>query len=256
MSKAVVVMVVTALFLSRCCIFSEVLYDAFLVGCLADVMSWRGHDVYDCTAEFRIFWGHSKLAEVQHPGDCHPPCTSQQQQQQQQQQGRRRFVGLPAYEATPTGLQAAYSTPAPFSRDGLYFIHRQAHYALGQTPLALTWKDAASSRYFLDTDAQGAVLPQQTLVLQYQMDCTVATGDDPPVTLGTMPAAFAQLARSARLRPGRLLRFGLGPGGVHFHDGQPVRFIIIAGCVVALFACSKLYLALWVSGANKYIFIL
>jgi snurportin-1 len=37
-------------------------------------------------------------------------------------------------------------------------------------------------------------MPQQQLVLEYRMDRTVATQDEPPAVLGRMPASFvAQL---------------------------------------------------------------
>lgn len=35
-----------------------------------------------------------------------------------------------------------------------------------------------------DTDAAGTVPPRQAVTLQYQLDATVATGDEPPVVLG------------------------------------------------------------------------
>lgn len=69
--------------------------------------------------------------------------------------------------------------------------------------------------------AAGVPLPQQLAVLEYRMDGTVATNDDPPAVLGRMPPAFVQ-QMGAKLRPGRLLRFCIGPGGVYFADGQPV----------------------------------
>ena len=28
-----------------------------------DLLCWRGYGLYDCSAEFRLFWLHSKLAE-------------------------------------------------------------------------------------------------------------------------------------------------------------------------------------------------
>ncbi len=49
----------------------------------------------------------------------------------------------------------------PYRRDGLYLLHKEGHYALEHSPLALLWKDAECSRYFVDTDAAGNALPQQ-----------------------------------------------------------------------------------------------
>lgn len=42
-----------------------------------------------------------------------------------------------------------------FQRDGLLLLHKEGQYWPGQTPLALLWKDAGSSRYFIDTDPAG-----------------------------------------------------------------------------------------------------
>lgn len=177
-------------------------------------MCWRGHDLYDCTTEFRFFWMHSKLSEDITPTTSTHISTTDDTI-------LRHFAALPAYPATSGGLHAAYSDPVPFVRDGLYFVHRRTHYTLGQTPLALTWKDPTSSRYFIDTDAKGVVLPEQHVVLRYQSDRGVCTADEPPVTLATMPQAFVEKV-GAKLRPGRLLRFAVGSGGVTFVDGAPM----------------------------------
>jgi hypothetical protein len=56
---------------------------------------------------------------------------------------------------TPEGLAAAHSGPVPFTRDGVYLVHREAHYSAGPSPLALLWKDAVCSRYVIDTDPAG-----------------------------------------------------------------------------------------------------
>lgn len=43
-----------------------------------------------------------------------------------------------------------------FTRDGILLLHKEGQYEPGtSTPLALLWKDAACSRYFIDTDAAG-----------------------------------------------------------------------------------------------------
>ena len=184
------------------------------------MMCWRGHDLYDCTTEFRFFWMHSKLNEDVLPSPTsHTPVEINNNTNAAS--NLRHFVALPAYPATSGGLHAAYGEPVPFTRDGLYLIHRRTQYTLGQTPLALNWKDAASSRYFVDTDAKGNVLPEQHIVLRYQADRGVSTADEPPITLATMPEAFVKKV-GGKLRPGRLLRFALGPSGVTFMEGSPV----------------------------------
>ena len=76
----------------------------------------------------------------------------------------------------------------PFQvRDGLLFLNKEAHYDLGQSPLALVWKDAHISRYFLDKDAVGVVPEWQHIVLQFLDSGHVATGDVPPITVCSVP---------------------------------------------------------------------
>ena len=134
--------------------------------------------------------------------------------------------------AIAEGLQHAYSAPEPFQRDGVYLLHKEGHYSLDSTPLAVLWKDGACSRYCIDTDAQGVAsehqvcsgvccsihaaasascrahkcLPfaicnlacdMQSVTLEYCMDQTVATSDSPPVALGRMPAQFVKSMGSA-----------------------------------------------------------
>lgn len=61
------------------------------------------------------------------------------------------------------GLTAAHSGAAvPFVRDGVMMLHKEGRYMAGaSSPLALLWKDAACSRYLLDTDPSGVVPPLQ-----------------------------------------------------------------------------------------------
>lgn len=108
----------------------------------------------------------------------------------------------------------------PFQRDGLYLLHKEGHYSLSSTPLAVLWKDSSCSQYFVDTDANGVVSDHQSVTLEYRMDQTVATADSPPVVLGQMPQDFVQKLGSG-LRPGKLLRFDVGPGGLQTQHGQP-----------------------------------
>ncbi|KAL4439876.1 hypothetical protein ABPG75_002877 [Micractinium tetrahymenae] len=201
-----------------------------------DLMCWKGYSLYHCSAEFRLFWVQSKLAES---GATSAFATSLLGvssssggsgssmgngsgvgQPAAAPAAVRRFQPLPAYRCTPEGLATAHSGPVSFQRDGLLLLHKEGQYLSGQTPLALLWKDAASSRYFIDTDLAGAPLAQQQIVLEFRMDSTVATHDDAPVVLGRMPESFVRQLGD-KLRPGKLLKFVIGPGGITFQDGQP-----------------------------------
>ena len=94
------------------------------------------------------------------------------------------------------GLQAAYAGPVPFRRDGLLFLHREGHYDLGTSPLALLWKDGRSSRYFIETDAKGDIPAQQVVVLRCLSDGTIGTGDEPPCSLAAISSAVAHVDTS------------------------------------------------------------
>lgn len=41
------------------------------------------------------------------------------------------------------------------------FLHKEGHYSLDSTPLALLWKDAHCSQYVLETEGDGTVPDQQ-----------------------------------------------------------------------------------------------
>ena len=176
--------------------------------CHARFLAAQGVSYYDCSAEFRQYWLHAKLAELDsmsqqphalqalpaypftsgacaplvdslhhHPAFHQPPCSPamafQMSVLRTAAPGTTSSSGLLPGQArrvftwtlcTTEGLRAAYDGPVPYQRDGLYLLHKEGHYALGLSPLALLWKDAACSRYFVDTDAAGNALPQQVML--------------------------------------------------------------------------------------------
>eukprot|EP00898_Chlorokybus_atmophyticus_P001070 jgi/Chlat1/1964/Chrsp158S08702 len=168
------------------------------------MLCWNGVSFYDCSADFRVCWAQSKLDEC---GATNPPSHKH----------KFRFAAVPSYPCDAVALQRAYEGAVPFTRDGLIFYNKQAHYVLGFTPLMLLWKDTHCSQYFVETDAQGNVPTRQQVLLQLLIDGTVGTGDDPPAVLGSIPAAFLQQHKDA-LRPGTLLRFEVGDKGLVLDD--------------------------------------
>eukprot|EP00854_Cymbomonas_tetramitiformis_P028018 gene28018-34651_t len=66
------------------CILDCVFHKTDQTYYVLDIMCWKGHAVYDCTAEFRLFWVQCKLQETD--AGC-PPAA----------QHRYRFCPLPAY---------------------------------------------------------------------------------------------------------------------------------------------------------------
>lgn len=154
-----------------------------------------------------MFWKQYKLAEdiVRHDSDVY------------------HFEPLPAHVASPEGLLSAYSAQVQFEKDGLYFLHKNACYHGGQTPLALIWKDASTSKYFIDTDALGMPLEQQQIVLSYsgnRVTRALLTGDESPLAVATLPEFIVEEMGDDKLYPGRLLRFTLDQAGVLDVDGH------------------------------------
>jgi len=230
------------------CVYAEDLCTYYVV----DIMMWKGYDLCNCTAEFRQFWIHTKIQE-----DC--PCGLDNNNSSGGSGIERAFVPLPAYQADAQGLAAAAPRanameegeeerePScrnhyfPFIQDGVLLLHKEGHYTAGETtPLALLWKDAVCSHYYIDTDADGNIQQGQLVVLEYRHDAdgTVVTGDTPPIVLAQMPDQFRSspaivraIYQSSNSRNngnkkvvrGRpvLLRFAIGPGGFQFHtDGD------------------------------------
>jgi snurportin-1 len=106
-----------------------------------DVMVWRGYMLYDCHAQFRIYWAHTKLDEVRAGARARTnPCV---------------FAAVPYYECRAASVRALYESEWPFVRDGLLFVHRETVYESGFTPLLLLWTDARCSARFFDFNSEG-----------------------------------------------------------------------------------------------------
>ncbi|XP_078434038.1 snurportin-1 protein [Wolffia australiana] len=187
------------------CILDCIFHEGDQTYYAIDVLCWRGYSLYDCSAEFRFFWLNSKLLES---GACESPSAYH----------KYRFSTCPVYDCTQSGLRTAYFGHVPYVRDGLLFYNKHAHYQTGYTPLALVWKDAHSSRYFLDTDSQGQVPERQLVVLELQEDGKVTSSDDPPVVFSCLNKDFIQ--QQSNLRPGSLIRFAIGDGGLKLCEGR------------------------------------
>ncbi|KAJ3683284.1 hypothetical protein LUZ60_013511 [Juncus effusus] len=182
------------------CIFHEPDETYYVI----DMVCWRGYSLYECTSEFRFFWLNSKLSET---GANDPPA----------QHHRYRFSVVPIYECNLTGLQTAYSGPAPYVKDGLLFSNKHAHYQAGNTPLALVWKDNMCSQYLLDTDNNGQIPTHQQVVLELQNDGKLTTSDDPHVVLGCLNKDFID---QSGLRAGNLIKFAIKDESVKLTNGK------------------------------------
>ncbi|KAG7394771.1 hypothetical protein PHYBOEH_004677 [Phytophthora boehmeriae] len=126
------------------CIFQEQDKTFYVL----DVMCWKGYLLYNCTTEFRLYWMRDKLSEGATAAVT--PANP------------FRFLPTPCYESDPAGIMAAYSTTFPFLKDGLLFYMKAGHYDLGLSPLALVWKDANTSRFFVYSAKPSIVLRLQS----------------------------------------------------------------------------------------------
>ena len=157
---------------------------------VVDCMCWNGHAMYDCATEFRLFWLQSKLGEV--GANVLGPNNA------------RRFLPLPCYAASPDGIAAAYGEQFGFTKDCLLFLSKETTYQPGVTPLALLWKDAHTSEYFIESRSAHEQI--STLVLGPGGE--LLTSDEPPMTIGQLPpdVLAAQQGTAAALQPGDPVR--------------------------------------------------
>jgi len=233
------------------CILDCVFHEPDGAYYVQDLMCWKGYALYDCSAEFRLFWLASKLGESgagAPPGPRHrfpflpvaafacdpgaPPAPARGAAAARPAVAARlgRAPHRPCRHARRAaaragGLHAALRGAVPFVRDGVALLHKEGHYALGATPLALLWKDARCSRFHLDTDAAGAVPALQPVTLQCLPGGAVGTGDERPVALGRVPEAAAQQL-GERLRRATALPLAWKTEG-HYRSGcsqmRPLR---------------------------------
>jgi hypothetical protein len=82
------------------CILDCIFHEPNSTYYILDMMCWKGYALYDCSAEFRLFWVQGKLAE----------CASGSAQDQ----ARYPFVPVPAYTCSPGDMLAkVYACTAP-----------------------------------------------------------------------------------------------------------------------------------------------
>lgn len=108
------------------CILDCIYYEGTQTYYVLDIMCWGGHPVYDSDTEFRTFWKATKLQD------------NADKLSKFSRFNPLPFIDLPAYPCTKESITQVLSRKWPVQVDGLLFIHKEAHYCIGQTPLA-TW---------------------------------------------------------------------------------------------------------------------
>ncbi|EKX46045.1 hypothetical protein GUITHDRAFT_108080 [Guillardia theta CCMP2712] len=132
---------------------------------------WKGHAVYDCSADFRLFWLQQKISEdAAFAAQFH------------EHNNPFPLHILPWYFCDMNGIESAYRTlSCPFVRDGLQFLHRESHYEIGLTPLMLLWKDMQCG---------------QVVCLRVMEDGALTTSDDPAVVITRAPDEQKQIIQT------------------------------------------------------------
>ena len=90
-----------------------------------DMMCWKGHLLYDCAAEFRLFWLHTKLREETKVHEL-------------SKNNKFLFQAVPIVDCDLKGLRASYAATVPFCRDGVLFVHKQGFYVRFSLSLSLS----------------------------------------------------------------------------------------------------------------------
>uniref|UniRef100_A0A7S3Y8V3 Snurportin-1 n=1 Tax=Lotharella globosa TaxID=91324 RepID=A0A7S3Y8V3_9EUKA len=172
-----------------------------------DLMCWGGYSIYDSATDFRHFWVHSKLSEV--------PIHSVNSE------NKFKFAPVPRFSADTAGLRKAYgggsSSAHNFQMDGLLFIHKKTHYHFGLSPLCLVWKDAKTSRFFVDSSDGKTVPPKQSCTLYCQPDGKVMSLEGQVV--GTLTQ---QVVAQAKIRLDCLHKFTVDRVSISQNSGIEV----------------------------------
>ena len=106
------------------CIFHEVTRTFFVL----DIMCWRGHPVYNSDTEFRFFWLKTKLNDEGEKLSTHS------------RRNPFRFLPLDVCPCTAESITKTLGVRWPIEVDGLLFFHKEAHYTIGRSPLAIWLK--------------------------------------------------------------------------------------------------------------------
>ena len=114
------------------CVLDCIFHEPDSTYYVLDAMCWKGYLLYDCTAEFRSYWLHSKLAEMEAPLRRIAAGSND-----------FRFVALNKLKVGEDayGINASYAGAHEYARDGILLYNSEAQYELGApTPLMLQWK--------------------------------------------------------------------------------------------------------------------
>lgn len=121
------------------CIFDE--YSPDQIYWALDMIEWKYQNLHETEFEFRTYWLHTKLSEV---SASHAT-----------ERNTIRIIPLVTYLCQRDHLLLAYQK-AQVIGNGILFLHKEGHYAVGKTPLALIWKDESCSSTYSDSEHASA----------------------------------------------------------------------------------------------------
>lgn len=121
-----------------------------------DVLAWAGVHVCNSGFDSRAAWAMCQLRHCEPDEDGPVAATARPP--------KYRLVACAVHCCDAAGISAAYGGTVPYERDGLLLVHRYAPYVMQANPFALRWKDAATSRWPVDTDSEGHVPKDQEVV--------------------------------------------------------------------------------------------
>jgi snurportin-1 len=191
------------------CIWSEQEQTYYVV----DLLSWKGHGLTDCSAEFRVYWLGTKLAEARTAiSSSRNPCA---------------IVPLPYAPCTPAQLQQVYAGETPFkgaAKDGMLFLHRESLYEPGPSPLLLSWADGSCSQRFYDygsAQMASAIGQDPSKAGRWRVDevdaaCCFADilqgVEQPPMATDDAPELATAVSPSSEAQAGGTIGAGAGAG--------------------------------------------
>ena len=110
------------------CILDCIFHEGTRTYYVLDIMCWRGHPVYDSDTEFRSFWLKSKLAEEGEKLSTHSRTNP------------FKFIQLDSFPCSKDSITQVLGSRWHTEVDGLLFLHKEAHYTTGRSPLAVWLK--------------------------------------------------------------------------------------------------------------------
>ncbi|CBK21664.2 uncharacterized protein [Blastocystis hominis] len=134
------------------CILDVIIADTCVYA--MDILVFNSTEYSESEAESRLFTLHSRLSE-----ESYYLILDKKQ---------LPIIIVPYFECSVENLSSLHANTLHVPLNGLLFLDRFGKMEEGCTPLQLLWKDAQTATYVINTDAQGAILANQSVTLLYK----------------------------------------------------------------------------------------